>query len=50
MMRNVRDLTCSKFSEYLTQGVHEEVIGLFSRNRICGNTFCDLNEKDLKKW
>ena len=49
-MSNVRDLTCSEFSEYLTrEGVHEEVIETFLRNRICGKTFCDLNEEDLKE-
>lgn len=49
-MSNIRDLTCSKFSEYLTrEGVHEEVIEMFLCNRICGETFCDLNEEDLKE-
>ena len=50
VMSDIRELTCSEFSEYLTrEGVHEEVIELFSRNRICGETFCDLNEEDLKE-
>ena len=50
MMSDIRELTCSEFSEYLMrEGVHEAVIELFSHNRICGETFCDLNEEDLKE-
>lgn len=50
VISNIRDLTCNEFSKYLTrEGVHEEVIELFSLNRICGETFCDLNEEDLKE-
>ena len=49
VMSHIKDLTCSEFSEYLTrEGVHEEVIAIFSANRICGETFCDLTE-DLKE-
>lgn len=50
VMNDVRQLTCNEFSEYLTrEGVHEEIIAKFSDNRICGETFCDLTEEDLKE-
>jgi len=46
----VSEMTCSEFSDFLMeQGFHEDVISTFSNNRICGSTFCDLTEEDLKE-
>ena len=46
----VPEMTCSKFSDFLTkEGFHEDVISSFSTNRICGTSFCNLTEADLKE-
>ena len=46
----VSEMNCSEFTEFLTkQGFHEGVVSSLSNNRVCGASFCDLTEEDLKE-
>ena len=46
----VEGLDCVEFSEFLVkEGFHEDVVSAFSSNRICGLTFVQLTEDDLKE-
>lgn len=43
-------LDCAGFSEFLIgEGFHDDVVAAFSSNRICGHTFVQLTEDDLKE-
>ena len=46
----VSEMTVSEFNDFLMkEGFHEDVVSSFSDNRICGTSFCDLTEDDLKE-
>ena len=47
----VSEMNCSEFPEFLTkQEFHEDVVSSgLSNNRVCGASFCDLTEEDLKE-
>lgn len=47
---HVSDMNCTEFNEFLVKkGFHEDVVSSFYNNRICGATFSDLTEEDLKE-
>lgn len=49
-MDEVEGLDCVGFIEFLVrEGFHEDVVSSFSNNRICGRTFVQLTEDDLKE-
>ena len=46
----VLEMSCSEFSEFfIKEGFHEEIILSFSSNTMCGTSFCNLTEEDLKE-
>ena len=49
-MDEIEKFNCADFSEFLiSEGFHEDVVSAFSSNRICGQTFLQLNEGDLQE-
>ena len=49
-MDEVEGLSCAGFSEFLVrEGFHNDIVSAFSSNRVCGQTFVQLTEDDLKE-
>lgn len=46
----IQDLSCQDLGEYLIdQEIHQEVVTIFHDNRICAESFLEMNEDDLKE-
>jgi len=50
MESSIMSMDCIEFCVFLEEkGFHEDVVRSFSSNRICGATFVNLNDNDLKE-
>lgn len=49
-MENIGELNCVDFSDFLVkEGFHEDVVSAFTANRICGQTFIEMTDEDIKE-
>ena len=49
-MENVKELNCEDFGDFLMkQGFHEDMVSAVTANRICGQTFIEMSDKDIKE-
>lgn len=49
-MEKIRELSCADFCDFLLkEGFHEDIVSTFTKNRICGETFFEMTEEDIKE-